>query len=65
MPNKEDLIKYIGQPYNEITKLLIENEFKPYKIKKCDMGYFYLQHYITDTIRCVVENEKIQALGFN
>lgn len=65
MPNKEDLRKYIGQLYNESIRTLIENEFKPYKIKECDMNYFYLQHYLTDTIRCVVENEKILALGFN
>ncbi len=65
MSTHSELLLYIGREYNENTKAEIEDKFRPYRITICDIDYFYLENYMTDTIRCVVENEKIVKLKFN
>ena len=65
MNRANDLQSFIGQPWNETTKQTIEKTFSPYRVMICDESYFYLEHFITNTIRCVVSNDRITMLGFN
>ncbi len=59
------LSQYIGEEYNEETKIKIETKFYPYKVTLCDIDYYYFENCLINIIRCVVENRKITHLCFN
>lgn len=65
MGTRNNLNKYIGKEWNQETKDQMEDEFKPYKVHLCDRCYFFYEHFMTNTIRCVLEDNKISLLQFN
>lgn len=65
MLTHSELMLYIGREYNENVKSEIEYKCTPYTIMICDIEYFYLEHYINNTIRCVVDDGKIIQLCFH
>lgn len=59
------LQKYIGKEFNEKIRKQIEEEFKPYTVKICDINSFYYEVYYNNKIRCGLVDGKIYDIGFN
>jgi hypothetical protein len=65
MRDNQELLKYIGMDYEDSLKC-IETEFAPYTLLICDMDYIDLEIYLSNKIRCVVNNNgQIIHLSFN
>ena len=63
--SRKSINDYIGKNYNDEIKEEIERVFTPYKIYICDIDKFYLEYYVVDRIRCVIQDGKIFKLKFN
>jgi len=63
--NNQQLNKYIGWRWSNITKNTIESEFRPHNVISCDMSYFNSEVFLGNKIRCLVLNGVITQIRFN
>lgn len=63
--NTNILNTFIGKDYNKETINQINKIFTPFTVQLCNPSDYYLQNFRFNTIRCLVQNDKIYKLCFH